>query len=84
MLHALKFLTFEKVDFDPAKLDHHVEGPKKTRETKFYGPSTLEGSKGLQRAPNKFSVSITVFELFKVQKPPSKENGLRVNFGGPA
>ena len=80
MLQALKFLNFEKVDFDPAKLDHHVEGPKKPREPKFYGPSTLEGPKGLQRAPNIFSVSIMVIELFKVQKPHKQGKWLADQF----
>ena len=60
-------MSFEKVDFDPAKLGHHIEGPKKPWEPKFNGPGTLEGPKGLKRAPNIFSVSIMVFELFKVQ-----------------
>ena len=66
--------------FDPGNQGQRVEDPKKPVAPKFYGPGTLDGLDTCKNVENFFSVSITVFELFDIQKPAKQEKWLACQF----
>ena len=68
------------MDFDNGNQGQRVEDPKKPGAPKFYGPRTLEGLDTCKSVEKIFPVTITVFELFDIQKPAKQGKWLAGHF----
>ena len=68
------------MDFDPGNQGQRVEDPKKPGPPKCYGPGTLEGLDTCKKVEKIFRLSITVLELFDIQKPAKQGKWLAGQF----